>query len=108
MVRSGKGYEISKTSNLGIGTLFCDFYEHNLRDNSSWVRLSREVSRSRNVFAYMIGHAFLIGIQPSKDRVGDQWTTWHSQLKAIGRSISAVTMAALLDEELKYFGEKST
>ena len=61
----------------------------------------------------MIGHAsegelaFLNGKQPSKDRVGDQWTKWHSQLKAIGRSISTVTMAALLDEELKYFGEKS-
>ena len=77
------------------------------------MRLSREVSRSKNVFAYMIGHAsqgelaFLNGKQPSKDRVEDQWTKWHSQLKAIGRSISTVTMAALLDEELKYFGEKS-
>ena len=78
LVRSGKGYEISKTSNLGIGTLFCDFYEYNLKDYSSWVRLSREVSRSKNVFAYMIGHAsegelaFLNGKQPPKDRVGDQ------------------------------------
>ena len=110
MKQAGVGYELAQTSSLGIVTLFCDYFEFNLKDNSSWAKMGREVGRCRNVVNYMMTHAtqdqriFLYTKAPSADKVGSGWATWNNHLQDMSRSIAAVTMKALEDEETKVFG----
>ena len=40
--------------------------------------------------------------QPKKETPGNIWTNWNQQIKDIGRDITAVTMATLLEEEKAY------
>ena len=108
------GYEISLTGNLGIYNLFCDYHEYNLKDNAAWSRMSREVGRCRSVVNYMLTHAtkeqlsFLSLRMPPKGDDAKKWTEWLNSLKEISRSVTQLTMATLIEQELKCFGEKVT
>lgn len=74
--------------------------------------MSREVGRCRNVVNYMLTHAtqdqriFLYTKAPSADKVGSGWATWNNHLQDMSRSIAAITMKALEDEETKAYGGK--
>lgn len=110
--QAGQGYDISKTSNLGIVPMFCDYLEYNLKDNSSWAKMGRDVGRCRNVVKFMMTHAtndqktFLLAKPPSTDKVGCAWMSWNNQLQDVSRSIAEVTMKALADEEMLVYGER--